>query len=92
MIFFFFFPSSRNSPILQKKKKNLEKKIHWIPDEKKKDTSSAEYVTLQKYFSRTSLVIYFFCNPTRKTETGTANRWGGGGTNGVNKNTLNKIL
>jgi hypothetical protein len=92
MIFFFFSPSSRNSPILQKKKKDLEKKIHWIPDGKKKDTSSAEYVTLQKYFSRTSLVIYFFCNPTRKTETGTANRWGGGGTTRVIANHLDQSL
>jgi len=35
-------------------------------------------LTLQKYFSHPSLVIYLlFCNFTHKTETGTANRWGG---------------
>jgi hypothetical protein len=34
--------------IKQKHPKNLEKKIHWIPDGKKKDTSTAQYVTLQK--------------------------------------------
>jgi hypothetical protein len=50
----FFHQVCRNSPVLQKLKK-LEKKIHWIiPDGKKKDTSSAEYVTLQKYFSSPS--------------------------------------
>jgi hypothetical protein len=31
-------------------------------------------VTLQKYFSHPSLVIYFFFNLTHKTETGTADR------------------
>jgi hypothetical protein len=35
----------------------------------------AQHVTLQKYFSHPNLVLYFFCNPTHKTETGTANRW-----------------
>ncbi len=33
-------------------------------------------MTLQKYFSHPSLVIHFFCNPAKKTETGIANRWG----------------
>jgi hypothetical protein len=33
-------------------------------------------VTLQKYFLHPSLVLYFFGNPTHKTETWTANRWG----------------
>jgi hypothetical protein len=33
-------------------------------------------VTLQKYFSHPSLVIYFFATPPKKTELGTANRWG----------------
>jgi aryl-alcohol dehydrogenase-like predicted oxidoreductase len=38
--------------------------------------SGAQYVTLQKYFSRPSLVIYFFCKPTtHRTKTGTAHRW-----------------
>jgi hypothetical protein len=32
-------------------------------------------VTLQKYFSHPSLVIYLFSNPNNKSETGTANRW-----------------
>jgi hypothetical protein len=32
-------------------------------------------MTLQKYFSHPSLVIYFFSNPIDKTRTGTANRW-----------------
>jgi hypothetical protein len=36
--------------------------------EKKKDTSNAEYVTLQKYLSRPSLVIYFFATPAVKLE------------------------
>jgi hypothetical protein len=30
---------------------------------------------LQKYFSHPSLVIYFFCNPTPKTETGNGDMW-----------------
>jgi hypothetical protein len=33
----------------------------------------SQYVTLQKCFSHPSLVIYFFGNPSCKTETGTAN-------------------
>jgi len=33
-------------------------------------------VTLQKYFSHPSLIIYFFGNPSGKTETATACRWG----------------
>jgi hypothetical protein len=37
---------------------------------------SAQYVPLQKYFSHSSLVIYFFSCPAHKIETGTAkNRW-----------------
>jgi len=48
----------------------LEKKIHWIPDGKNKDTSSAQYVTLQKYFSHPSLVIYFFATPAVKLKLG----------------------
>jgi hypothetical protein len=40
-------------------------------------SSAAQYVTLRKYFSQTSLVMYSFANPSiNKTETGTANRWG----------------
>ncbi len=39
-------------------------------------TTSAQYVTpLQKYFSHPSLVIYFYCNPTPKTETGNGDMW-----------------
>jgi hypothetical protein len=38
-------------------------------------SSCAQCVTLQKYFSHPSVVIYFFSNLTHKTETGTANRW-----------------
>jgi hypothetical protein len=37
--------------------------------------TGAQYVTMQKYFSDPSLVIYFFSNPTHKTKIGTANRW-----------------
>ncbi len=34
-------------------------------------------MTLQKYiFSHSSFSYLLFCNPTHKTETGTANRWG----------------
>jgi hypothetical protein len=39
-------------------------------------SSSAECVTLQKYYSHPSLVICLFANPTYKTETGTANTRG----------------
>jgi len=35
-----------------------------------------QYVTLQKYFPHPSWGIILFCNPTHKTETRTANRWG----------------
>jgi hypothetical protein len=35
-------------------------------------SSGAQYVALQKYFSRRSLVIYFFANATHKTKTGIA--------------------
>jgi hypothetical protein len=38
-------------------------------------STGTQYVTLQKYFSHPSLVIYFFSNPTHKTKTGTSNRW-----------------
>jgi hypothetical protein len=34
-----------------------------------------QYLTLQKYLSHPSLVIYLFCTLTHKTEMGTANRW-----------------
>ncbi len=37
---------------------------------------SALYVTVQKYVSYPSLVIYSFFNPTHKSETGTVNRCG----------------
>jgi hypothetical protein len=37
--------------------------------------TSVQYVTLQRYFSHPSLVIYFFGNLAHKTETWTANRW-----------------
>jgi hypothetical protein len=33
-------------------------------------------MTLQKYISHPSLVLYLFPNPTHKTETRTANMWG----------------
>jgi hypothetical protein len=38
-------------------------------------SSGAQYVTLQKYFSHPSLVIYFLSNPTHKTKTRTPNKW-----------------
>jgi hypothetical protein len=37
-------------------------------DKGKSISSDAQYATLQKYCSHPSLVIYFFCNPTHKTE------------------------
>jgi len=37
---------------------------------------SALYVTVPKYVSHPSLVIYSFLNPTHKSETGTVNRCG----------------
>jgi hypothetical protein len=37
-------------------------------------SSSAQYVTLEKYFSHSSLVIYSIPTPTHKAKTGTANR------------------
>jgi hypothetical protein len=46
-----------------------------MPASKHKSISSgAQYVTLQKYFSHSSLVIYFFPTPTHKAKTATANR------------------
>ncbi len=39
-------------------------------------SSYAQYMTLQKYFSHPSLVIYFLANPSIETETRIANRWG----------------
>jgi hypothetical protein len=39
-------------------------------------SSDVQYVTLQKYFSPPSLVVYFLYHLTHKTETGIANRWG----------------
>jgi hypothetical protein len=36
----------------------------------------AQYVTLQIYFPHPIWGIILFCNPTHKTETRTANRWG----------------
>jgi hypothetical protein len=38
-------------------------------------SSSAQYVSLQKYFSHPSLVIYFLSNLAPKIQIGTANRW-----------------
>jgi hypothetical protein len=38
-------------------------------------SSSAQYVTLQKYFLHSSSVLFFFFIPTHKIKTGTANRW-----------------
>jgi len=37
--------------------------------------SNAEYVTLQKYFSHPSLIIYFFPTPTIKLKLDCTNRW-----------------
>jgi len=37
-------------------------------------SSSAQYVTLQKYFLRPGFSYLLFSNPTHKTETGTTNR------------------
>jgi hypothetical protein len=42
--------------------------------EHKSISSSAQYVTLQKYISHPSIVISF-SKPTNKTKTGTANSW-----------------
>ncbi len=39
-------------------------------------SSSAQYVTLQKYVFTYKFSYVLFCNPTHKTEIGTANRWG----------------
>jgi len=39
-------------------------------------SSGAQYAALQKYFSHPSLVLYFLCNPTHKTEPGTAHSLG----------------
>jgi hypothetical protein len=36
----------------------------------------AQYVTLRKYFSHPSLVMYSFATPPIKLKSGTANRWG----------------
>jgi hypothetical protein len=38
-------------------------------------SSCAHYVTLQRYFSRPSLVNYFFPTPTTKLELGLQIRW-----------------
>jgi hypothetical protein len=48
-------------------------KISHITDSKS-IPGSAQYVTLQKYFSRPFLFL-LFCKPTHKTETRTANGW-----------------
>ncbi len=48
----------------------------WSPRCKTIISSGAQDTTLQKYFSHPSLVIYFFFNPTHKTETGPANKRG----------------
>ncbi len=53
----------------------IQESVFWRQWRKSIPTGGAQYVTLQKYFSHPSLVIYFFCNPTHKTETGTANKW-----------------
>jgi hypothetical protein len=37
--------------------------------------TGAQYGTLQKDLSHLSLLVYFFSNPTHKTERGSANRW-----------------
>jgi hypothetical protein len=39
-------------------------------------SSRAQYAIMPKKNSHPRLVIYLFCNPTHKTETGTPNRWG----------------
>ncbi len=39
-------------------------------------SSSAQYVTLRKYVFTYKFSYVLFCNPTHKTEIGTANRWG----------------
>jgi hypothetical protein len=48
-------------------------------------SSGAQYVTLRKYFSHPSFSYVLFCNPTNKTETGTAKQIGGGGGTTNNK-------
>jgi hypothetical protein len=48
--------------------------VHWGTNHPKSISSSAQDVTLHKYFSHPSLVIYFFSVPTHKTKAGTANR------------------
>jgi hypothetical protein len=48
--------------------------VHGGTNHPKSISSSAQYVTLDKYFSHPSLVIYFFSVPTHKTKAGTANR------------------
>jgi putative component of membrane protein insertase Oxa1/YidC/SpoIIIJ protein YidD len=52
----------------------------WNVSNCKSISSSAQYVTLQKYVFTYILVMYslriLVCNPTHKTEIGTANRWG----------------
>jgi hypothetical protein len=49
-------------------------KMSWLWAFSKNISSGAQYVTLRKYFSHPSLVMYSFCNPTNKTETGTASK------------------
>jgi len=39
-------------------------------------SSGAQYVTLRKIFFTSKFSFVLFGNPTNKTETGVANRWG----------------
>jgi hypothetical protein len=48
--------------------------VHRGTNHAKSISSSAQYVTLHKYFSHPSLVIYLFSVPTHKTKAGTANK------------------
>jgi hypothetical protein len=48
--------------------------VHGVTNHPKSICSSAQYVTLDKYFSHPSLVIYLFAVHTHKTKAGTANR------------------
>jgi hypothetical protein len=53
---------------------DLVRHVHGGNNHPKSISSSVQYVTLHKYFSHPSLVIYFFSVPTHKTKAGTANR------------------
>jgi hypothetical protein len=48
----------------------------WLRCSSMSISSSAPYVTQQKVFFPSKFSYLLFCNPTHKTKTGTANRWG----------------